>query len=64
MVLLGVLLIFGGEAFCLLGPHTDAVHVGCHAVLYTGIALVAVGAARHWTKRLRTGRRESDEAGL
>jgi hypothetical protein len=38
-LLVGVVLIFGGEALCVFGPHTRIVHVGCHAVLYAGIFL-------------------------
>lgn len=50
LVLLGVVLIFGGETFCLLGPmrYERVVHISCHAVFYTGIAFVCVGAVMHW----------------
>jgi hypothetical protein len=40
----GVTLIFGGEAFCILGPDVSWVHIACHAALYSGVLLVAVGA--------------------
>ncbi len=35
LVLLGVVLIFGGETFCLLGPirYERVVHFSCHAPL-------------------------------
>jgi hypothetical protein len=50
LVLLGVLFIFGGEAFCILGPmrYERVVHFSCHAVFYTGVALVSIGALLHW----------------
>jgi peptidase E len=46
LLLAGVLFIFGGESFCLLGPlrYERLVHVICHIVLYTGIVLASVGA--------------------
>jgi hypothetical protein len=44
VLLVGVFLIFGGEAICILGPDERVVHVGCHAALYTGIVLACVGA--------------------
>jgi len=44
VLLVGVVLIFGGEAVCILGPDERMVHVGCHAALYTGIVLSRVGA--------------------
>ena len=43
VLLAGVVLIFGGEATCILGPDKHTVHVGCHAVLYAGMLLVAAG---------------------
>ena len=48
LALIGVLLIFGGEAFCLLGPlrFERVVHIACHAMFYTGIAIAAFGAFR------------------
>ena len=51
----GVLGIFGGELLCLLGPlrYERLVHVVCHAVLYTGMALVAVAAALRVAALLR-----------
>lgn len=63
LVAAGVLLIFGGEAFCILGPHERIVHVSCHAALYAGMVLVAVGAVLYWARRLRGGR-NSDKAGV
>jgi hypothetical protein len=50
---LGVCLIVGGEALCLLGPleHERLVHTVCHAMLYSGMALAALGATLHWVKR-------------
>jgi predicted acyltransferase len=56
LVAAGVVLIFGGEAFCILGPHERIVHVSCHVALYAGMVLVAVGAVLHLTKRLRARR--------
>ncbi len=44
VLLVGVVLIFGGEAVCILGPDERIVHVGCHGALYTGIVLSCVGA--------------------
>jgi hypothetical protein len=64
LVVAGVLLIFGGEAFCILGPHERIVHGSCHAALYAGMVLVSVGAVLHWSRRLRAGRRNSDKAGV
>lgn len=48
LALAGVLLIVGGEAFCVLGPlrFERAVHLVCHAAFYCGIALVGVAAIR------------------
>jgi membrane protein implicated in regulation of membrane protease activity len=53
LVLAGVLMIFGGEAFCVLGPlaFERLVHITCHAVFYAGIGLVCVGAARRYRVR-------------
>ena len=50
---LGVLFIFGGEAFCILGPirYQRLVHVTCHAVLYTGMVFAGLGAVLHWAGR-------------
>jgi hypothetical protein len=50
LVLLGVVLLFGGETFCLLGPmrYEHVVHLSCHAVFYTGAVFVCLGAAMHW----------------
>jgi hypothetical protein len=50
LVLAGVCGIFGGETLCLLGPirYERIVHIGCHIVLYAGIALVVLGAIVHW----------------
>jgi protein-S-isoprenylcysteine O-methyltransferase Ste14 len=54
LLLAGVLMIFGGEAFCLLGPREDqaAVHRNCHRILYAGIALAGAGALLHWSTRV------------
>jgi hypothetical protein len=57
-LLVGVVLIFGGEALCVFGPHTRIVHVGCHAVLYAGILLVSIGVLVEGRNRFR-GRRSS-----
>lgn len=48
LALVGVLLIFGGEAFCILGPlrFEYAVHLVCHAMFYSGIAVVGYAAFR------------------
>jgi hypothetical protein len=48
LALAGVLLIVGGEAFCVLAPlrFERAVHLVCHAAFYCGIALVVVAAIR------------------
>ena len=53
LVPVGVILIIGGEMFCLLGPlrYEDVVHVSCHAALYAGIVLVGLGAVRYWMSR-------------
>lgn len=64
MLLVGVGLIFGGEAICVFGPDERVVHVGCHAALYAGIFLVIVGALLEATRRLRAMRWPPDEAGV
>jgi hypothetical protein len=48
LALAGVLLIFAGEAFCILGPlrFERAVHLTCHAAFYMGIAVVGLAAFR------------------
>jgi hypothetical protein len=48
---LGVLLIFGGEAFCILG--SERVNGICHVILYTGVVLTALGAILEARRRLR-----------
>jgi hypothetical protein len=55
LVLLGIACIFGGEAFCLLGPmrYERLVHFSCHAVFYTGVVLVCIGALLHWAGKRR-----------
>ena len=54
-MLLGVVLIFGGETFCLLGPirYEHVVHISCHAVLYAGIVFVCLGAVMHGAGKRR-----------
>jgi hypothetical protein len=52
----GVVLIFGGEASCILGPDVSLVHIVCHAALYAGMLLVAVGAGLEARRRLRATR--------
>jgi hypothetical protein len=51
--LLGVAFIIGGESFCILGPmrYERLVHFSCHAVFYTGVALVCIGALLHWAAK-------------
>ena len=53
MAVAGVVGIFGGEALCLAGPlhYEHAIHLACHAILYGGIACVAVAAAIQWGRR-------------
>jgi hypothetical protein len=55
LILLGVAFLFGGEAFCLLGPmrYERIVHFSCHAVFYAGIAFVCLGAIIHWAAKRR-----------
>ena len=55
LVALRAALIFGGEAFCILGPlrYESFVHTTCHIALYTGIALVFIGAVIHFRSRAR-----------
>jgi hypothetical protein len=52
----GVALIFGGEASCILGPDVSWVHIACHAALYSGVLLVAVGVVLEARSRLRATR--------
>ena len=49
----GVVFIFGGETFCILGPmrYEAVVHVVCHAILYSGMGLVGLGAVLHWVSK-------------
>jgi hypothetical protein len=49
LLLAGVVCIFGGESFCILGPlrYERSIHVICHTILYLGIALAFVGAFLH-----------------
>jgi hypothetical protein len=56
LVSVGVLGIFGGETFCLIGPlrYERIVHLTCHAVLYAGIALVFVGGLLRWRGKNNT----------
>lgn len=51
LVVAGVVGIFGGETFCLLGPlrYQRLVHVTCHLALYAGIVLVCLAAVVNWT---------------
>jgi hypothetical protein len=53
LVLLGVAFLFGGEAFCLLGPtrYEPIVHFSCHAVFFAGVASVCLGAIIHWATK-------------
>jgi len=53
IAVVGVLCVFGGEAFCILGPrqYERQIHVICHAILYSGVGLVAVAALLHWRGR-------------
>lgn len=53
LILVGVCLIFGGEAFCLVGPirYERLVHVTCHATFYVGVMLVCLGAILHYVVR-------------
>jgi hypothetical protein len=55
LVALGAALIFGGEAFCILGPlrYESIVHTTCHIALFTGIALVFLGGVIHFRSRAR-----------
>ena len=49
LAMVGVLCIGGGEAFCIFGPihYQNTVHIVCHAILYSGIACVALAALAH-----------------
>jgi len=53
LAVVGTILIFGGEIFCLVGPlrYERLVHLSCHTILYAGIVLVSIGAAMHWRTR-------------
>jgi hypothetical protein len=53
IAILGVLCVFGGEAFCIVGPlqYERQIHVTCHAILYAGVGLVALAAPLHWKGR-------------
>lgn len=49
MLATGVVFIFGGETFCILGPmrYEAVIHGVCHAILYSGMGLVGLGAVLH-----------------
>jgi hypothetical protein len=49
----GVVFIFGGETFCILGPmrYEAVIHVVCHSILYSGMGLVGLGAVLHWARK-------------
>jgi hypothetical protein len=51
----GVGCIGGGELLCIFGPlrYERLVHIACHAIFYIGIVFVGLGAALHWSQRLR-----------
>ena len=53
IAVVGVLCIFGGEAFCILGPlqYERQIDVVCHAILYAGVGLIALAALLHWKGR-------------
>lgn len=55
LVLLGVIFLFGGESFCLLGPlrYERLVHYSCHAIFYAGAMLVSLGAILRWGGKRR-----------
>jgi hypothetical protein len=55
IAVVGVLCVFGGEAFCILGPlhYQQQIHVICHAIFYAGIGLVALAGLLHWKGRLK-----------
>jgi len=52
----GVVFIFGGETFCILGPmrYEAVMFVVCHAILYSGMSLVGLGAVLHWASKHAT----------
>jgi hypothetical protein len=54
----GTLGIFGGELLCLFGPlqYQRLVHIVCHGILYSGVALVAVAAGLRVADVLRLRR--------
>jgi len=60
LVLLGVLFLFGGESFCLLGPlrYERIVHYSCHAVFYAGAMFVCLGAILRWGGNRRRSYRQ------
>jgi len=60
LLLAGVLCIFGGESFCILGPlrYEHLIHITCHAIFYSGIALACVGAFLSWSGRRGKVRRQ------
>ena len=49
IAVVGVLCVFGGEAFCILGPlqYERQIHVICHAILYAGVGLVVFAGFLH-----------------
>lgn len=59
LLLAGVVCIFGGESFCILGPlrYERLIHVICHTILYSGIALAFVGAFLHLSEKRGSVRR-------
>jgi len=53
LALLGVIFIFGGESYCILGPlcYERIIRIVCHAILYSGIALVGLAVALYLAKK-------------
>ena len=57
LALAGVVFILGGEMLCIAGSlrYERLVHLICHTILYSGIALVCLSAGLYWADR-RQGR--------
>ena len=51
-LVIGTLLIVGGELLCILGPlrYQRAIHLVCHALFYAGVGLAAAGAWRAYRR--------------
>jgi len=50
LLVLGVVLIGGGEGLCIVGPlrYEHIIHITCHIILYSGVMVCVLGALLHY----------------